>query len=354
LRRDVFTTFRLAPSANDNVTVKRPGGDGTGSQAPLVATVVWDGTTVSCTDKISGQPCPYLPSATLLPMLPWPEGVETNGTDRRDAIGKAQPSFLRPKVFRYDNDPDALHPWIDLTANNGRIGHPPVSLDMLDRGATLRLVLSSPVYLAKNHWDDTVTPAEADIDPDKKTTAIDYTTLVFTLAIESDERVLVKSYRPGVTTETEVRRRLVLRDEKLRLWAMPKETLLGLKNDGQPDRLTAAGPFAFDGTGKYVLTRNDYPTAERRLKQACAWAFRERRAIAIELLTPDVPPVWATIGCLVVSLSDSVDTYLRTGDHRLRAALKLLPPQMPPRATPFLTDANKHLHHPKVVQDKPE
>lgn len=307
--RDVFTKYGLFAYANGNVVVKNPGGDGTGSPAPLVPTALWNGTAVNLFATIDGQPCPYLPTAAILRTLPWPEGVEADGTDRRDAGSKAQPTFMKPKVFRYDEE-DEDSPWADLESRNGRSGFPGLSLDVEDRGAAVRLVLSDATYLARDHWDDTVEePGIADIDPDSNPKAVNYRHLVLTIAMESDQRLLVKAYRPGCSADSDVRRRLVLRDPKLQLWCVPIGTLLNLDEDGEPERASAAGPFALDGSGNYILTRNDYPTAERRLKQACAWAFRKRRAVAITMGSPHLPPDWARVGCLLTSLfTDGTDT----------------------------------------------
>lgn len=289
---DVFTRYIPAPTGNGDLQVSTPPGTGSGTALrPLVPSISvdTDGTTVRV-NEISR--CPYLPSASLLRTLPWPEGLKTDGDDKRTAESKAQPQYLLPRVFRYLVSD--TNQWRDLTADNGSADFYPVQVDVDANGCAIRIQTVPPEGLAKGHWSGAVI---ADIDPDSDTKAIDYLNLVFTIAIESDQRVRYAIRRPGVTT---VRRPLVIRDQRFQCWGVRKGTILGLKDDGTPDRVSVTN----EPNGIAYLTRNDWPALVKRAKQVAAFTFRSRTAVGIERARPDLTPVWGVVGTMIETANE--------------------------------------------------
>ena len=303
--RDIFTKYSLYSAATKSLSVKSPPGDGSGSATQnFIPYISWDGTALTATPS-DARGCPYLPTAKLLRTLPWPEGVDADGTDTRDATTKCFPTFTRPGVYIYDQS--AARPWYDLGARNGNRPYPGVSLDVEDRGAAIRLILGDPTRLARNHWISSGVPnppSPSAGSPEGSPTAVDYSTLVISVALESAQRLKVSSYRPGVAGASDVRRRLVLRDERLQLWLIPSGLVLGVKANGQPDRVVLSSAVT-DVSNGYYTNRNDYPTAEKRLKQAAGWAFRARKSVQIEMAKPDTPPAWAVLGGVISSFNNS-------------------------------------------------
>lgn len=299
-QRDVFTRFAPTSSINGDLQVAAatPGDASSALLAPLVPqlTIDPDGTTVRVTTDghaAAVSRCPYLPAAALLRTLPWPEGVLTDGTDTRDADSKAQPQYLLPRVFRYLVS-DTTNPWRDLLADNGSEQFYPVQVDVDDHGCALRVTAVPVEAIAKSHFSGA---AQADIDPTSAANAIDYTTLVFTVALESDQRVRTEIVRPGVTS---VRRSLIVRDDRFHLWAVHKGTILGLTSKAKPDRLSVTN----DASGLAYLVRNDWPALVRRAKQIASFAFRRRLAVTITSARPDTPPAWAVVGRMVARVID--------------------------------------------------
>lgn len=315
LVRDVYVKYGLWSYNNADVILKSPPGDGTGTETnPLCPEIDWDGSNV--TVETANSHTPYLPTASLMRLVPWPLGVKADGTDYRPQINQFQPQFLQPKVFRYDKS-NTVQPWIDLDAHNGRNGFPSVSFDVEDRGLAFRLELQQPEMLAKNHWSDsaggTTSPAVGDFDPDTYGSAIDYTTLVITAAVQSDQRLLVKLRRPGLGSDNEIRRRITITDENLQCWVMPVGTIIGLQNETTPDRIVATSGAPFPTvSGSYVLVRNDYPLAQRRLNMAAAWVFRPRIAVTIERMRPDQVPAYGQIGYLIQSIQEAQPNYVQS------------------------------------------
>jgi hypothetical protein len=232
--------------------------------------------------------CPYLPAASLGRTLPWPEGMKGDGTDLRDAEAKALPQYLQPRVFRYLVT-DSVHKWRDLEADNGSSDFYPVQVDVDSHGAAMRITTVPVEALAKTHYSGA---AVSDIDPTTDSKAIDYTYLVLTFAIESDQRISWSIRRPGVTT---VRFTKKITDERFKCWAVHKGTILGIKDDGTPDRVAITN----DSNNRAQFTRNDFPALVKRAKQIAAFIFRSRTAVTIARSRPDAPPSWMTIGQMV-------------------------------------------------------
>lgn len=291
--RDVFSRFVPKPNINGDIGLLWIPGDGTGtSRGPFVLNVTWDdahGTIRS--DQVSR--CPYLPSGSLSHQLPWPEGVKGDGTDLRIAESKALPKYLVPRVFRYLST-DAVNPWRDLEADNGTSDFYPVQVEVDSHGAALRVTTTPVEAIAKNHYSGS---AVSDVDPTTDSKAIDYTNLVFSFAIESDQRISWTIRRPGVTSVRFPKR---ITDEKYKCWAIHFGTILGLGADGRPDRVAVTN----DSNGRAYFARNDYPALVKRAKQIAAFIFRSRVAVTIARSRPDAPPTWMKIGQMIAKVID--------------------------------------------------
>jgi hypothetical protein len=301
--RDVFTRFLVNNHNNGDVLISESPGQGNPSKSlcPQLSLNA-DG---SITSAMSYSRVPYLPTATLLRTLPWPEGLQADGTDTRDDASKAQPQFLSPRVLRYLSTD--TNTWLDLLANNGAENWFPIQVDVDDRGPALRIACSPPEAFAKNNWTGA---AIGDIDPDSNSKAIDYSNLVATIAIESDQRVRHSIRRPGVTSP---RRSTVIRDERLQCWAVHRSTILGLLPSGLPDYVTSG---ACNDAGLTLrITRNDWPLCVKRCKQAAAFAFRSRTAISISRARPDQLPAWAVVGRMIQDVIETTSENSSDGSE---------------------------------------
>ena len=312
----VFTTYRLHANNGEDVQKSNPPGDGTGSKESLIPTVSWDATKKVTSISKSPSRVPYLPTARILRNIPWPVGVKSDGTDTRDPIQKSNPDYWTPRVFRYLSPGPSWEPhtWVDLLIKNGNSqdvsslrGSPAVSPD--DRSPALRVAFSPAEMLAKKQWLGSPGISSLSPDPSTNQLCLDYTSLVFTIALQSDQRVEVVATKPGLSPgspgspSSQARRRLVIRDSRLHCWIMPLQTIIGVKSDGTPDRVTNSGTsYALDGNGYGVLIRNDYPLAQKILDMTSAWAFQRRSSISITRARPDQTPAWASIGYMIGNL----------------------------------------------------
>lgn len=318
----VFTTFGLYAYNTDDVRRRTdtPGTGSGGAMVPLVPTFTWNGTSVAASDTPSRTP--YLPTARILRTIPWPVGVNAAGVDTRDAIQKANPDYWPIRVFRYLASPPAgeNHVWLDLLVKNyagqdvsSKRGTPSVSPD--DRSPAIRVTFNPPEILAKAQWTDSPGTSSLESaggsDPSSNSLCLDYTSLVATVAVESDQKVEVTKLKPGLTSSSQVRRRLIIRDNRLHCWWIPYGTILGVKPDGTPDRITKDGTaFAGDSNTKGYLVRNDYPVAERIAKMTAAWAFQRRTSVTITRARPDETPAWASIGKMIGTLTEAAGVTL--------------------------------------------
>lgn len=313
--RDVFTKYGLnAFHGAKQRTILRgdePVVSGKVTKA-LIPQLQWDGATGTLTIVNTTSRLPYLPTARFLRTLPWPEGLWADGTDHRDATSLATPQYLTPRVFRYDtaSASNGGYTWVDLLARNGRPSQLSVQLDIDDRSPAVRIAANPPELLAYKRWTGSPTPAVSDVDPESDGRALDYTKLVLTAAMESDQRIQVIIPRPGTQAQTptapgglNVRRSLIVRDDKLHCWVMLKNTILGIKNDRSPDYVTATNlNDASTGVGGGYALRNDWPLAQRRAKRLAAFVFRKRTAVTIERARSDDQPTWAVVGTLITKV----------------------------------------------------
>jgi hypothetical protein len=327
--RDVFTKFGFNRfSARDVLRFDPPITTlGAGNGLALIPEARWDGTSLALDTRAGHSRTPYLLTARFLRTLPWPEGLQADGTDIRDAFSKAQPQYLPPRVFRYDtaSATNGGYTWVDLCSRNGRPGFISVSVDVDDRSPALRIIASPPELLAYKNWSGSPTPAISDIDPETDGRALDYSKLCATVAMESDQRIQVIIPRPGATVTgatngtalppiatpgaTNIRRSMIVRDDKLHCWITMKNTVLGVKPDGTADLVTLAHTptgmsLINDTAGKTVgmVMRNDWPVAQRRATQLAAFVYRKRLAVSITRARSDDRPTWARVGTLLTKV----------------------------------------------------
>lgn len=297
--RDVFVLYGLGGSVNTGPLRRSssPGGTAESGSLAWFPEVTWDGAALTVDDASTKDP--IWTAARIARNLPWRVGVPGSGdTSLLSAEAKAQPTYLEPRVFIYDS---GLTPsWRDLLVDEGRgtaaggytQRRSGASLEADDRGPNLRIRCSPPEYLAAADWTGIVCPRLGLQGSSAPPGAYDWRKMVVTVAIPSDQRVRVVKRRDGITA-AQVRRRLVLEDEKLQAWYAHAGTVVGIKADGTPDRVTTA-----------TWTRNDFPTAEKRAKAAAAWALTARYTATISRARPDLPPAWADVGVLIGTVTD--------------------------------------------------
>lgn len=296
--RDVFTRFGIGGSTDSGILRRSalPGTTPESLSLPWFPLFAWDGTNPSASD--SGNSDPLWTAARIARTLPWRVGVRGDGTDTRGLAAKAQPTYMEPRVFIYDS---ALTPaWRDLLLDERKRSGASVECD--DRGPDLRIRCSPPEWLAAGDWSGIVAPRIGVQGSAAPPGAYDWRKMLVTVAIASDQRLQVVKRRAGIT-EAQVRKRLILADEKLQAWYVHPGTVVGLNADGTPDRVFLASPW----------TRNDWPTAERRARLAAAWALTPRHTAVIACARPDTPPAWAQVGLLLGTIThdggaDAVNT----------------------------------------------
>lgn len=288
---DVFTRFLVKFNATGYLKHKgATSGTGAGTDRNAFPALTWDGSTVTVTSGSSdaNNRVPYLPTALLLRTIPWQEGKASGSTatsDLRGTEAKLRPRYSAPKVFRYVSAD--THKWTDLLAVGDGIPGP--QLDVDDRAASLRVTYTPPELLAKGSWTTAspvpITPYS--VNPDADSAASDYTKLVFTIAMEADQRLEVSQLRSGVTAAA-VRRPLVLDDDDLGFWMMHAGTVVGVLPSRQPDRLASD-----------EIVRSDYPAAQAWCEQSAAFALVTRVPAVITLAHPDIRHEWAEVGELI-------------------------------------------------------
>ncbi len=338
---DVFSRFVFNSLNNDGmVTVKEIPVTGSTFQA-AVPTIAWNGQAVYAYTPFEEARFPYLPTARIQRTIPWPIGVQSDGTDTRDDAAKARPAYMEPRLFRYtlSGYGEDDH-WVDLLADGGESepkerGRPHVASD--DRGGGVVIKYSPPEMLAKASWTDG-TDGVSDIIPDNdpKDRAIDYNDLVMTLAVESDQYLQVVKRRPGISDGANgdffVRRRLTIDVPELKCWVVVKGTILGVKNDGTPDMVvvsdTGANNLQPDESGTCFLIRNDYAIAEKMASMAAAWAFENRRSMGLTFAMSDAVPSWVRIGQMIGKVQDTQSTICNTVIEELRYNWSLQSPSI--------------------------
>lgn len=292
----VWTRYVLKGDASTG-DVKRKGTPGVGSGSDVVAmpTVTWDDATDTVALNASSDETPYLPQARFERQIPWQQGVLADVTDNRSAEQKAKPTYLPPRVFYYDSTQSTLNKWRDLNAIGDGFQGPQVDVD--DRGAALGVTYSPPELLARTFWS---TAAVTDLtpDPDYHSRSLFWQKLVFTVAMQSDQRLSVTQYgtftktdgTTGTFTAATARNPLILQGEHLKCWVVHAGTIIGLKA-AAPDRVSAT-----------TFTRNDFPSAQLWCDAAAAYALTKRVAIELEMQRPDLTYTWAEPGEMVGDL----------------------------------------------------
>jgi hypothetical protein len=277
---DVFTLYRLLPVNGDLRRRTIPGENG-GVDKPMVPRLSWVSGTLGVTDTSAA---PYLPAATLARMIPWEEGRATYaGDDLRSVAMKATPTWRKPQAFVLDDNG-----WQQFT-DVYNTDLPSLQIDAEDRAAGLRLTASPAHLLALDRI------VSGSFDSGGQPEIIDWKDIKVTVGIWSDQRVRVSILRAGVSSGN-VRRRLVVREERLQCWLMLGGTIVGLKlTDGEmvPDRIEAD-----------TFTRNDWPTAQAYAERLAAWGFRSRRALTLTLAQPGALPAWARINATIGTVMD--------------------------------------------------
>lgn len=290
LLADVYTRFLVAQDSTYQFQCKGISG------LPVAGTVqffcpliTWSGTTAAVDN--THNMAPYPPDARLLRQLPWSEGVQGDGTDLRSAEQKARPKYLEPVVLSYQV-PGSPTDWSNLVHPPFKYWHAP-SLTPDPRGPALRIEFEYPEMLAAVDWTSG-SPAVTEYDPTLSSSygASDWRKLVFTVAMASDQRVKVASYRSGVSSST-YRNPLRIERPDIHCWVVRKYSILGLKTDGTPDEVSAD-----------AFVRNDFAVAQKLADEAAAFAFRTRSASTIVLTQPWNPPGWADIGITIGDLNE--------------------------------------------------
>lgn len=285
---DVFTRYVVAQDTADGFRCKNVAGvPVAGSVQVFCPEITWIASVAAIDD--SSNMCPYPPEARLLRQLPWAEGVKGDGTDIRDAEQKAKPKYLAPVALSYQILGEA--DWSDLCNPPFGKWHKP-SLGVDSRGPALRVEFEYPEMLAYADW--TGSPAITEYDPSLTTAygASDWRFLVLTVAMQSDQRVKVASYRSGTTSAT-YRNPLRVSRPDINCWVMRKTTIVGLNIDGTPDEVPAD-----------TFVRNDFPVAQKLADELAAFAFRDRTGAVITITQPWSPPAWAGIAALLSTLTE--------------------------------------------------
>ncbi len=319
---DVLTRYRITVedqgggSATTGIFFCENSGLGTGAKNPVFQNVVYDkdahvtrfGYSLGSDGTASPSSItrlPYIPTATLTRTLPWIEGIiATSGADSRPIFSRPWPTFLKPRVFYYDETQPVGLQWTDLLAHGGQ-KRPTPHLDIDDRGPALRIVYDKPERLGSgiiSTTADDVTDGLYDIELDPPVAGLnffDWTKLVVTVGMASDQRVSARRLRPGIRSDADIRRTITVRDEKLQCWIMLKGSIIGLKSDGTPDRVTATRSDSV-----HYVTRSDFGKAERMADRLAAWGFRRRNAVTLTLMRPDNAPSWAYIGAPIGTITE--------------------------------------------------
>jgi hypothetical protein len=179
---------------------------------------------------------PLWTDARFLRNLPWERPADLAG----GSTTKRQPEYLPPQAFTFDGTT-----WTDLLAPRER--QPAWSLAVEDRGPWVWLKHATPELLAKAEW--TSAAKWAGIDPTTHPRGLEWSDLLLTVALESDQRLSETRSRSGISADY-IRRRFVLRRDDLQAWFVHRGTAVGVSNTGTVQRV---------GTGADLCPRNDYP-----------------------------------------------------------------------------------------------
>lgn len=305
---DVYVRFIAKLDASGRLIVAATPGAGGATRFACPA-LTWNGSalTVSTDDAT-----PYLPLTKLLCHLPWPVGLKADGTDGRTATQKALPTYEKVRLYHFDSTRPSTSQWTDLRATRNRlIGETP-EIDEDDRGgAAMRIQYQKPHALAQGTFTGT--------NNDGQPPVLDWRKVVATVAIDSGERLSITRTREAQTgvelEDSQIRRRMTLRDERFQCWLAQKNTVLGV-SAGQPVRVSVADV----GTTAYAL-RNDFPAAQRHLNRVAAWAFRPRQAVVLSLSGTALPTGFR-LGAMINTIIDMPGGDAAAITRQVRTAIR--------------------------------
>jgi hypothetical protein len=341
LMKDVYTRYIVAQDSSGRFNCKGVSGvPVAGSTQFLCPQIAWSGTVATVTGTASNSPNAV--EARLQSQLPWPQGVQGNGTDIRNTEQQARPSYLEPMVFSYhhpviyqvgDSFPNQ---WVDLCHPPSSLWSATPSVAIDDRGPGLRVSYSYQEMLGKNHYtagpfdeyDPNVTPtADGHDNP-----ASDWQQMAVTIAIPSDQRVRVINYRSGYSA-TSIRNTLRVERPDINCWLVRAHTFIGMS--------LSTGFMVPDEVAVDTFVRNDWAVAQKLCDELAAYAFRKRTGATITLVGVNAFPTWGQIGNMVgtVTEQDGITTYtLNTmvtniyfnfSESRPRTVLTISDPPMP-------------------------
>jgi hypothetical protein len=304
LLRDVYTRFILKQDAGGALNCKAVSGvPVAGSTQFLCPSIDWNGT--AATVDNSTDETPNVPEARLQGSLPWPCGLQGNGTDLRSVEQQSRPSYLEPMVFSYQHPAfykttDSYETaWVDLC-------HPPTSqwnatpsVSIGDRGPSINIAYSPAYLLGKTHY----THSAYDEFPSGATSAegadnalCDWQKLAATIAIQGDQRVRVTNYRSGYSAAN-VRNTMHVRRADLNCWVVRAHTFIGMS--------LATGLLVPDEIPADIFVRNDYAVAQKLCDEIGAFAFRARTGVTITLEGATAFTAWSEIGLMIGTLTES-------------------------------------------------
>lgn len=317
--KDVGARFVINPAGDSDVRIELSPHVG-GQANPLCPLLSWDTQAKTLTITASSAP-PYIGASVIQRTLSVPFGYKSDGTDQRTQWQKIQPQYMPLKAFLYDTTGNTGYQWRDLGVPSPLTGNARASISPDDRGAAMRVEFTPRELFLKGIWPTDGSAALADVDP--SVVGFDPTTLVVTLAIESDQKVRVEMNRPGLgATDQYINRPLIIRLPQLQCMGIHKGTVIGIPGTAGVDTADTwsaiHSPFP-GGAGGIFWLRNDWALADRYLSQAANFAFRPRRSVVIERLVPTDKPEWAKRGALITGIkeSDTVTTTVSTVVERV-------------------------------------
>jgi hypothetical protein len=289
LLADVFARYVVAQDATFEFQCKNTAGvPSAGAVQFFCPLVTWSGAVAAIDD--TQDMAPYPPEARILRQLPWVEGKRGDGTDLRAPEAQARPKYLAPVALAYQIPGEAN--WTNLARPPlAQFSAPDIHPDT--RGPALRVAFEYQEMLAYADWAGAA-PGEYRFDPTNTDNrgASDWRKLVLTVAMASDQRVKVATYRSGVTSTT-YRNPLRINRPDLHCLVMRKHSIIGLKADGTPDEVA---------TDTFV--RNDFAVAQKLADEIAAFAFRPRQGAAITITAPHNPPAWADESAAISTMTE--------------------------------------------------
>lgn len=302
---DVFTRYVVTgvSSASSTLDLRRKTtqpGIGIGDDAPMCPEITWDANLQVIAVTSSKSRAPYLPTATLSRTLPWIDGFNSSGIDKRPPYLIPFPSFSTPKLFYYDSTKVVGKQWLDMLARGGVRAGPRIDID--DRGAAIKIAFDAPERMG---YGTIAQGVDAIYDTGtavqqftwvEGSDGFDWRKVVVTFGIPSDQRISITLRRPGITKDSDVRNSLKITDEKYNLWLMHGGSVMGLFADGTPDRIQGVEAASLR------VVRNDFPALAAHANRVAAFSFRRRRGFVYTGMRPD--QAWATVGSAISTVTD--------------------------------------------------